>query len=166
MPATIAVLDGMAKAGLSATELAHIADPQTDILKLSRRDLPFAFSQNLTGGTTVATTMLISAAAGIRVFATGGIGGVHRGAEVDFDISADLPELGRSDVAVVCAGPKAILNIPATLEYLETLGVPVIGYRCDMMPAFWSQSVNLRVDYRLTARQRLRLCAHGNGKPA
>ena len=149
VPATIAVLDGMATAGLSAAELAHIADPQTDILKLSRRDLPFAFSQNLTGGTTVATTMLISAAAGIRVFATGGIGGVHRGAEVDFDISADLPELGRSDVAVVCAGPKAILNIPATLEYLETLGVPVIGYRCDMMPAFWSQSVNLRVDYRL-----------------
>ena len=94
VPATIAVLDGMATAGLSAAELAHIADPQTDILKLSRRDLPFAFSQNLTGGTTVATTMLISAAAGIRVFATGGIGGVHRGAEVDFDISADLPELG------------------------------------------------------------------------
>ncbi|MGB1469661.1 MAG: pseudouridine-5'-phosphate glycosidase, partial [Candidatus Puniceispirillaceae bacterium] len=104
---------------------------------------------NRTGATTVATTMLIAAAAGIRVFATGGIGGVHRSAEVDFDISADLPELGRSDVAVICAGPKAILNISATLEYLETLGVPVIGYRCDMMPAFWSQSADLRVDYRL-----------------
>lgn len=149
VPATIAVLDGIATAGLSAAELSHIADSETEILKLSRRDLPFAFSQNSTGATTVAATMLIAAAAGIRIFATGGIGGVHRGAEVDFDISADLPELGRSDVAVVCAGPKAILNIPATLQYLETLGVPVIGYRCDMMPAFWSQSADLRVDYRL-----------------
>ncbi len=149
VPATIAVLEGIATAGLSAAELTHITNPETEILKLSRRDLPFAFSQNRTGATTVATTMLIAAAAGIRVFATGGIGGVHRGAETDFDISADLPELGRSDVAVICAGPKAILNIPATLEYLETLGVPVIGYRCDMMPAFWSQSVDLRVDYRL-----------------
>ncbi|MGB1546629.1 MAG: pseudouridine-5'-phosphate glycosidase, partial [Candidatus Puniceispirillaceae bacterium] len=146
---TIAVLEGVATAGLNEAELAHITNPNTEILKLSRRDLPFAFSQNRTGATTVATTMLIAAAAGIRVFATGGIGGVHRGAEVDFDISADLPELGRSDVAVICAGPKAILNIPATLEYLETLGVPVIGYRCDMMPAFWSQSADLRVDYRL-----------------
>ncbi len=149
VPATIAVLEGVATAGLNAAELAHITNPHTEILKLSRRDLPFAFSQNRTGATTVATTMLIAAAAGIRVFATGGIGGVHRGAEVDFDISADLPELGRNDVAVICAGPKAILNIPATLEYLETLGVPVIGYRCDMMPAFWSQSADLRVDYRL-----------------
>ena len=159
VPATIAVLEGVATAGLSAAELAYIADPGTEVLKLSRRDLPFAFSQNRTGATTVATTMLIAAAAGIRVFATGGIGGVHRGAEVDFDISADLPELGRSDVAVICAGPKAILNIPATLEYLETLGVPVIGYRCDMMPAFWSQSADLRVDYRLdTAAEIADLC--------
>ncbi len=159
VPATIAVLEGVATVGLSAAELAHIADPETEILKLSRRDLPFAFSQNRTGATTVATTMLIAAAAGIRVFATGGIGGVHRGAEVDFDISADLPELGRSDVAVICAGPKAILNIPATLEYLETLGVPVIGYRCDMMPAFWSQSADLHVDYRLdTAAEIAALC--------
>ena len=159
VPATIAVLEGVATAGLSAAELAYIADPETEILKLSRRDLPFAFSQNRTGATTVATTMLIAAAAGIRVFATGGIGGVHRGAEVDFDISADLPELGRNDVAVICAGPKAILNIPATLEYLETLGVPVIGYRCDMMPAFWSQSAGLHVDYRLdTAAEISDLC--------
>ena len=149
VPATIAVLEGVATVGLNEAELAHITNPNTEILKLSRRDLPFAFSQNRTGATTVATTMLIAATAGIRVFATGGIGGVHRSAEVDFDISADLPELGRSDVAVVCAGPKAILNIPATLEYLETLGVPVIGYRCDMMPAFWSQSTDLHVDYRL-----------------
>ena len=159
VPATIAVLEGVATAGLNATELAYITNPNTEILKLSRRDLPFAFSQNRTGATTVATTMLISAAAGIRVFATGGIGGVHRGAEVDFDISADLPELGRSDVAVICAGPKAILNIPATLEYLETLGVPVIGYRCDMMPAFWSQNTDVRVDYRLdSAAEIAELC--------
>ena len=149
VPATIAVLNGVATAGLNASELAHIANPEKETLKLSRRDLPFAFSQNRTGATTVAATMLIAAAAGIRVFATGGIGGVHRGADVGFDISADLPELGRSDVAVICAGPKAILNIPATLEYLETVGVPVIGYRCDMMPAFWSQSTDLYVDYRL-----------------
>ena len=149
VPATIAVIEGVATVGLSAAELDHIAAPKTDILKLSRRDLPFAISQNRTGATTVATTMLIAADAGIRVFATGGIGGVHRGAEINFDISADLLELGRSDVAVICAGPKAILNIPATLEYLETLGVPVIGYCCDMMPAFWSQSANLRVDCRL-----------------
>ena len=159
VPATIAVLEGVATAGLNEAELAHITNPNTEILKLSRRDLPFAFSQNRTGATTVATTMLVAAAAGIRVFATGGIGGVHRGAEVDFDISADLPELGRSDVAVICAGPKAILNIPATLEYLETLGVPVIGYRCDMMPAFWSQSAELHVDYRLdTATEIADLC--------
>jgi pseudouridine-5'-phosphate glycosidase len=159
VPATIAVLNGVATAGLSTTELANIANPETEVLKLSRRDLPFALSQKHTGATTVASTMLIAAAAGIRVFATGGIGGVHRGAELNFDISADLPELGRSDVAVICAGPKAILNIPATLEYLETLGVPVIGYRCDMMPAFWSQSANLRVDYRLdSAAEIAELC--------
>lgn len=159
VPATIAVLDGVATVGLSASELTHISGPETEILKLSRRDLPFAFSQNRTGATTVATTMLIAAAAGIRVFATGGIGGVHRGAEINFDISADLPELGRSDVAVICAGPKAILDIPATLQYLETLGVPVIGYRCDMMPAFWSQSADLCVDYRLdSAAEIANLC--------
>ena len=105
VPATIAVLEGVATAGLNEAELAHITNPNTEILKLSRRDLPFAFSQNRTGATTVATTMLIAAAAGIRVFATGGIGGVHRSAEVNFDISADLPELGRSDVALICAGP-------------------------------------------------------------
>ena len=159
VPATIAVIEGVATVGLSATELGNIAEPNTEILKLSRRDLPFALSQNRTGATTVAATMLIAAAAGIRVFATGGIGGVHRGAERDFDISADLPELGRSDVAVICAGPKAILNIPATLEYLETLGVPVIGYCCDMMPAFWSQSAKLRVDFRLdSAAEIAELC--------
>ena len=159
VPATIAVIEGVATVGLSATELGNIAEPNTEILKLSRRDLPFALSQNRTGATTVAATMLIAAAAGIRVFATGGIGGVHRGAEMDFDISADLPELGRSDVAVICAGPKAILNIPATLEYLETLGVPVIGYCCDMMPAFWSQSAKLRVDFRLdSAAEIAELC--------
>ena len=159
IPATIAVIDGVATAGLSTEELFILANPETNISKLSRRDLPFALSQSCTGATTVATTMLIAAAAGIRIFATGGIGGVHRGAEVDFDISADLPELGRSDVAVVCAGPKAILNIPATLEYLETLGVPVIGYRCDMMPAFWSQSTDVHVDYRLdSAADIAKLC--------
>lgn len=161
VPATIAVIDGQAKAGLEAAEIDAIAAPDAQILKLSRRDLPFAMAQKIHGATTVAATMVIAAAAGIKVFATGGIGGVHRGAETSFDISADLPELGRSDVAVVCAGPKAILDIPASLEYLETLGVPVIGYRCDEMPAFWSRSAGLALECRLdSAADIAALCHH------
>ena len=156
VPATIAVINGVAKAGLNADELAMLSDPGNDILKLSRRDLPFAFSQQQHGATTVAATMIIAAAAGIRVFATGGIGGVHRGADRSFDISADLMELGQTDVAVVCAGPKAILDIPATMEYLETLGVPVIGY-----PAFWSRDAGVALDLRLdTAAEIADLCQH------
>ena len=161
VPATIAVINGVAKAGLNADELAMLSDPGNDILKLSRRDLPFAFSQQQHGATTVAATMIIAAAAGIRVFATGGIGGVHRGADRSFDISADLMELGQTDVAVVCAGPKAILDIPATMEYLETLGVPVIGYQCSMMPAFWSRDAGVALDLRLdTAAEIADLCQH------
>jgi len=149
VPATIAVIDGIARAGLSPEELDLLSVPASNILKLSRRDLPFAFSQKKHGATTVAATMVIAAVAGIHVFATGGIGGVHRGAEQDFDISADLSELARSNVAVICAGPKAILNIPATLEVLETASVPVIGYRCDEMPAFWSRRSSAWLDCRL-----------------
>lgn len=166
VPATIAVIDGVAKAGLTDDELTLLSTPTSEILKLSRRDLPFAFSQNRNGATTVAATMVIAAAAGIQIFATGGIGGVHRGAEQSFDISADLTELARSDVAVICAGPKAILDIPATVEYLETLGVPVIGYHCDMMPAFWSRQSEVEVTYRMdTASEIAELCRHkwGNG---
>ena len=166
VPATIAVIDGVAKAGLTDDELTLLSTPTSEILKLSRRDLPFAFSQNRNGATTVAATMVIAAAAGIQIFATGGIGGVHRGAEQSFDISADLTELARSDVAVICAGPKAILDIPATVEYLETLGVPVIGYHCDMMPAFWSRQSEVEGTYRMdTASEIAELCRHkwGNG---
>ena len=151
VPATIAVINGIAKVGLSDDDLILIGSPNAEIMKLSRRDLPFAFSQKKHGATTVAGTMVIAAAAKIPIFATGGIGGVHRGAETDFDVSTDLTELGRTDVAVVCAGPKAILDIPATLEYLETIGVPVIGYRCDTVPAFWSQSSGIRLHCRLNS---------------
>ena len=159
--ATIAVINGVAKAGLNADELAMLIDPGNDILILSRRDLPFAFSQQQHGATTVAATMIIAAAAGIRVFATGGIGGVHRGADRNFDISADMMELGQTDVAVICAGPKAILDIPSTMEYLETLGVPVIGYQCSMMPAFWSRDAGVALDLRLdTAAEIADLCQH------
>ena len=161
VPATIAVIDGVARAGLDADELAILSDPGGDILKLSRRDLPFAFSQKRHGATTVASTMIIAAAAGIKVFATGGIGGVHRGADKTFDISADLMELGQTDVAVVCAGPKAILDIPSTMEYLETLGVPVIGYQCSMMPGFWSRDAGVALDLRLdSAAEIAALCRH------
>lgn len=160
-PATIAVIDGVAKAGLTDKELSFLSDPNQQTVKLSRRDLPLAFSKKLNGSTTVAATMIIAAAAGIRVFATGGIGGVHRGASKNFDISADLPELEKTDVAVVCAGPKAILDIPLTVEYLETLGVPVIGYQCDMMPAFWSRSSGVKLECRLdTAAEIADLCQH------
>ena len=161
VPATIAVIDGVATAGLDEAGLSLLSNPENDILKLSRRDLPFAFSQKIHGATTVASTMVIAAAAGIRVFATGGIGGVHRGAETTFDISADLVELGQTDVAVICAGPKAILDIPSSMEYLETLGVPVIGYQCDMMPAFWSRQSSAPLDHRLdTASEIADLCRH------
>ncbi|MGC6440714.1 MAG: pseudouridine-5'-phosphate glycosidase [Candidatus Puniceispirillaceae bacterium] len=161
IPATIAVIGGMPKAGLTEDELGIIAAPDSDIMKLSRRDLPFALSKKTHGATTVATTMIIAEAANISVFATGGIGGVHRGADTNFDISADLPELGRTNVAVVCAGPKAILDIPATLEYLETLGVPVIGYQCDDMPAFWSRSSGTALECRLdTPAEIADLCRH------
>ena len=159
VPATIAVIDGMPKAGLTEDELQLLSDPEHDVMKLSRRDLPLALSKGYHGATTVATTMMIAAAVGIKTFATGGIGGVHRGAEQSFDISADLVELGQTDVAVVCAGPKAILDIPATMEYLETLGVPVIGYQCDMMPAFWSRSSDTALECRLeTASEIAALC--------
>lgn len=138
VPATIAVLDGRVKVGLSPQERESLAKTK-GAMKLSRADLAFAVSQGRTGGTTVAATMIAADLAGIRVFATGGIGGVHKGAEASFDISADLDELARTSVIVVSAGAKAILDIPKTLEVLETRGVPVVGYGTDTMPAFWSR---------------------------
>ena len=147
-PATIAVIGGRIKIGLSDAELEWIAGAR-DVLKLSRADLPYAVSAGRHGATTVAATMICARLARLRVFATGGIGGVHRGVESTMDISADLDELARTSVAVVCAGAKAILDLPRTLEYLETRGVPVVGYRTDRLPAFWSRSSALPVPIRL-----------------
>jgi len=148
VPATIAVLDGVVHIGLSAAELETLARAK-QVLKLSRADLPYAISSRRTGATTVAATMICAQLAGIRVFATGGIGGVHRGAESSLDISADLEELARTPVAVVSAGAKALLDLPKTLEYLETRGVPVIGYGTDQFPAFWSRESGLLVPLRM-----------------
>lgn len=151
IPATIAILGGEVHIGLTDEALAMLADPNSRIEKASRRDIPHLLASGGNGATTVAATMLLAQRAGISVFATGGIGGVHRGAETSFDISADLPELARTDMCVVCAGPKAILDIGLTMEVLETSGVPVIGYQCDEIPAFWSRNgsgveVPLRLD--------------------
>ncbi|MHA6643337.1 pseudouridine-5'-phosphate glycosidase [Mesorhizobium sp. A623] len=148
MPATIAVVDGRIKIGLSDGERESLT-MTGDAMKLSRADLGFAVSQGRTGGTTVAATMICAHIAGIKVFATGGIGGVHKGAEKSFDISADLDELARTPVIVVSAGAKAILDIEKTLEVLETRGVPVIGHGCEVMPAFWSRHSPFRAPLTL-----------------
>lgn len=148
LPATIAILKGQLVAGLSSEQLATFA--ATDgIAKVSRADLAAVVAARQTGATTVAATMLIAARAGIRTFATGGIGGVHRGAELTFDISADLPEIARTPVAIVCAGAKAILDLPRTLEILETFGVPVVGYRTNTFPAFYVEDSGLPLPSRV-----------------
>ena len=149
LPATIAVIDGRLTAGLNAAQIEALGRAGPTVMKVSRRDLPFIVATDQTGATTVAATMIIAAMAGIRVFATGGIGGVHRGAAQTFDISADLQELARTPVAVVCAGAKSILDLGLTLEYLETHGVPVVGYRTAQLPAFFTQDSGFSVDYRL-----------------
>ena len=138
VPATICIIDGRLKVGLSEEELEFLGTAK-DVAKVSRRDLPYIVAKKLNGATTVATTMIIAEMAGIEVFVTGGIGGVHRGAEDNFDISADLTELSQTNVAVVCAGAKSILDIGLTLEYLETQGVPVIGYQTNELPAFYTR---------------------------
>lgn len=148
VPATIAVVGGRLKIGLSAEEREALAKV-SGAMKLSRADLAFAVAEGRTGGTTVAATMIAAALAGIEVFATGGIGGVHKGAETSFDISADLDELARTGVVVVSAGAKAILDIAKTLEVLETRGVPVVAYRSDVMPAFWSRTSPFPAPLRL-----------------
>ncbi|MEX6508985.1 pseudouridine-5'-phosphate glycosidase [Jiella sp. M17.18] len=148
VPATIAVVGGDLRVGLTSDELEALAKAE-DVMKLSRADLAFAIAGGRTGSTTVAATMIAAERAGIAVFATGGIGGVHRGAETSFDISADLEELARTGVIVVCAGAKAILDIAKTLEFLETKGVPVVGYRTDEFPAFWSRESGLPAPLRL-----------------
>jgi len=154
VPATIAVMDGRIRVGLDDAELETLARDR-GARKLSRRDLAVALSRSWRGGTTVAATMICAARAGIFVFATGGIGGVHRGGEVSLDISADLTELARTPVAVVCAGCKAILDIPRTLEVLETQGVPVIGYGCDEVPAFYTRRSGCPAPLRLDTPQQI-----------
>ena len=149
VPATIAVLGGKLCAGLTEAQIEYLGKLGTKALKASRRDLPVLVSKKLDGATTVAATMIIAALAGIPVFATGGVGGVHRGAEVTMDISADLDELAMTPLVVVCAGCKSILDLKLTLEYLETRGVPVIGYGTDELPAFYTRTSGLKVDYRL-----------------
>lgn len=147
VPATIAILNGKLKVGLTDEELEFLGNAK-DVAKVSRRDLPFIVGKGLNGATTVASTMIIAEMAGIKVFVTGGIGGVHRNAQQTFDISADLAELSQTNVAVICAGAKSILDLGLTLEYLETWGVPVIGYQTDELPAFYTR----KSGYKLVQR--------------
>lgn len=149
VPATIAIIKGKMVVGINEEELEYLAKEGTKVIKTSRRDIPVIVSQGLTGATTVSATMYIASLGGVKVFATGGIGGVHRGAEVTMDISADLDEFAKTSVAVVCAGAKAILDLPKTLEYLETKGVPVIGYQTNKLPAFYTRTSEYNVDYRM-----------------
>ena len=155
VPATIAIIGGRLKAGLSPEEIEYFGKKGTAIHKASRRDLAVLCARGEDGATTVATTMIIAHMAGIKIFATGGIGGVHRGAETTMDISADLEELAVTPVMVVCAGAKAILDLGLTLEYLETKGVPVIGYGTQELPAFYSRHSGLGVDYRIDTPEEL-----------
>ncbi|MFT4778197.1 MAG: pseudouridine-5'-phosphate glycosidase [Flavobacteriales bacterium] len=154
IPATIAVMNGQIHIGLTNDELAHLAKAE-NVMKLSRRDLPFALAQNKLGATTVASTMIASAMAGIEVFATGGIGGVHRGAEKTWDVSADLIELSNTNVTVICAGAKAILDLPKTMEYLETFGVPVIGFGTKELPAFYSRNSGIPLEMSVASPEEL-----------
>ena len=149
VPATIAVIGGRLKAGLTAEQIEYLGKKGREVTKASRRDLPVLVARKADGATTVTTTMIIAAMAGIKVFATGGIGGVHRGAETTMDISADLEELAQTPVMVICAGAKSILDLGLTLEYLETRGVPVLGYGTEELPAFYTRHSGFRVDYRV-----------------
>lgn len=164
VPATIAVIGGRLKAGLSKEEIEHLGKAGYSVTKVSRRDLPVVVAKGMDGATTVATTMIIAAMAGIRVFATGGVGGVHRGAETTMDISADLEELAMTNVMVVCAGAKSILDLGLTLEYLETKGVPVIGYQTEELPAFYTRTSGFKVDYRLDTPEELAAAFHAKGE--
>lgn len=155
VPATIALIDGKFKVGLTPDEIDFLGRTGGDVIKCSRRDIPFVLARKVPGATTVAATMMGAALGGIRVFATGGIGGVHRGAPATFDISADLDELARTDVAVVCAGAKAILDLNLTQEYLETRGVPVVGVGTDELPAFYTRTSGLGVDYNISGPEEL-----------
>ncbi len=149
VPATIAIINGRLKAGLTKDEIEYFGKKGMAITKTSRRDIPTIIAKKEDGATTVAATMIVAALAGIDIFATGGVGGVHRGAETTFDISADMDEFTKTGVLVVCAGAKAILDLPLTLEYLETKGVNVVGYGTDELPAFYTRESGLKVTWRL-----------------
>lgn len=149
VPATIGIIDGVGVVGMTAEDIEEFGKRGMSIPKVSRRDLPIIRASKSWGATTVATTMIFAAMAGVKFFVTGGIGGVHRGAENTFDISADLEELGRTDVTVICAGAKAILDLPKTLEVLETKGVPVLGFQTSELPAFYTRTSGLKVDYAI-----------------
>ena len=155
VPATIAIIGGRLKAGLTPEEIEYLGKKGRAVTKASRRDLPVLVARGEDGATTVTTTMIIAALAGIKVFATGGIGGVHRGAETTMDISADLEELAMTPVMVICAGAKSILDLGLTLEYLETKGVPVIGYGTEELPAFYTRRSGFKVDYRIDSPEEL-----------
>lgn len=160
VPATIAILGGRLKAGLTPDEIDYLGKTGSGVAKASRRDLPVLVAKGLDGATTVTTTMMIAAMAGIQVFATGGVGGVHRGAETTMDVSADLEELAQTPVMVICAGAKSILDLGLTLEYLETKGVTVIGYGTDELPAFYTRRSGFGVDYRLDTPEELAAAFH------
>ena len=160
VPATIAIIGGRLKAGLTPEEIDYLGKTGAGVTKASRRDLPILVAEKRDGATTVTTTMMIAAMAGIKVFATGGIGGVHRGAETTMDISADLEELAKTPVLVVCAGAKAILDLGLTLEYLETKGVTVIGYGTKELPAFYTRSSGFGVDYELDTPEEVATAFH------
>ena len=160
VPATIAILGGRLKAGLTPEEIEYLGKKGHEVTKASRRDLAVLVSKGADGATTVTTTMMIAYMAGIKIFATGGIGGVHRGAETTMDISADLEELAQTPVMVVCAGAKSILDLGLTLEYLETHGVPVIGYGTKELPAFYTRKSGFEVDYRMDSPEEIAAAFH------
>ena len=160
VPATIAIIGGRLKAGCTPEEIEYLGRKGQAVTKASRRDLPVLTARKADGATTVTTTMMIAAMAGIQVFATGGIGGVHRGAATTMDISADLEELAQTQVMVICAGAKSILDLGLTLEYLETKGVPVIGYQTDELPAFYTRHSGFGVDYRIDSPEELAAAFH------
>ena len=160
VPATIAILEGRLKVGLTTCDINYLGKNAQGVIKCSRRDLPFAVAASMDGACTVAATMIIASMAGIRVFATGGIGGVHRGVTETMDVSADLEELARTNVAVVCAGIKSVLDIGRTLEYLETAGVPVASYQADALPAFYSRDSGFSPDYRFDTPAQVAAAMH------
>ncbi len=164
VPATIAIIGGRLKAGLTPEEIEYFGKKGKDIHKASRRDLAVLCARGEDGATTVTTTMIIAHMAGIKIFATGGIGGVHRGAETTMDISADLEELGQTPMMVVCAGAKSILDLGLTLEYLETKGVPVIGFGTEELPAFYTRSSGFKVDYRIDTPEDLAAAFKASGE--